>query len=262
MKKLRFNEIDFSISESHSILAALLFNESSGNIVFDYARGFGDGDIDGASWEPDIIGSVLDFSGSSKVIIESDEVILPVDNFSLLTRIKFNGNGSVETVWAAYDGATDLHSHLYRDASKIIHIALGDGASVVDIPFNTAVDSGEWVDIGIAWDAESTVIKGYINGIEDVSSTANINLVSSLTEDILIGQKPGMVPEQFDGRISFLYIWDKSVTETEFRRLNTYPYLIFKNDTLINVLLSKSTSIYISHTIHKGVGEGVGVGVG
>ena len=261
MKILRFNEIDFSISESHSILAALLFNESSGDIVFDYARDFGDGEVDGATWESDIIGSVLDFSGNSKVIIESDDIVLPTDNFSMFARVKFNGDGAVETVWAAYDGATDLHSHLYRDASKIIHIALGDGLSVVDIPFNTAVDAGEWVDIGIAWDSDSTVVKGYLNGIEDVSGVANLVLKASLVEDILIGQKPGMVPEQFDGRTAFLYIWNKSVTGTEFRRLNTNPYLIFKKDNLSNILSSNITPIYVSHTIRKGIGEGVGVGV-
>ena len=264
MKINRSNEINFAKSITQFIIGAWVCIENSGKILFDYSKNSVDGILDGNTlFDSDIFGSVLKFSGNSSVIIDSSKFVFPQEVFSLLTRVKFNNIGNIETIWSAYDGAADIHSHLYKDDFEIIHISLGDGASVVDKTFSTIVNANEWIDIGIAWNSESNIIKGYINGIEDFSDTIDLTLKSSLIENILIGKKPGLVDNQFDGNITFFYVWNRCVNNTEFKILNIDPYFIFKNDQLINILLSDlKEEILLSRAICRGVGEGVMVGIG
>jgi hypothetical protein len=264
MKINRSNEINFAKSITQFIIGAWVCIENSGKILFDYSKNSVDGILDGnISFDSDIYGSVLKFSGDSSVIIDSSKFIFPQETFSLLTRVKFNNAGNIETIWSAYDGAADIHSHLYKDDFEVIHISLGDGASVVDKTFSTIVNANEWIDIGIAWNSESNIIKGYINGIEDFSDTIDLTLKSSLIENILIGKKPGLIDNQFDGSIAFFYVWNRCVNCTEFKILNIDPYFIFQNNQLVNILLSDlKEEILLSRAICRGVGEGVMVGIG
>jgi hypothetical protein len=264
MKINRLNEIDLTESIAQFIIGAWVCIENSGEIVFDYSKNSVDGILDGnASFDSDIYGSVLKFSGDSSVVIDSSKFVFPQETFSLLTRIKFNNTGNIETIWSAYDGAIDIHSHLYKDDFETIHISLGDGASVIDKTFSTIININEWIDIGIAWDSESNIIKGYINGIEDFSDTIDLTLKNSLVENILIGKKPGLVDNQFNGNITFFYVWNRCVNNTEFKILNTDPYFIFQNDQLINILLSdEQEEILLYHTVGRGIGEGIMIGIG
>ncbi|UCE39293.1 MAG: LamG domain-containing protein [Thermoplasmata archaeon] len=81
------------------------------------------------------------------------------------------------------------------------------------ITSSTTLSSGQWYHAAFTHDADTTISKIYINGVEDASGSGG-NFVDS-TLPLKIGADQLFLPHYFDGDLDEVAIWDKALTSDE-----------------------------------------------
>src|SRR4030043_378147 len=229
--------IDKSNAYSRGLIGVWVCNDGTGNTVFDATSFENNASFYGTpQWVSTIQGWALYLDGSSQLRIDSAPFVFPTENFSVLIRVMPLQTGSAEAIWSAEDNTDDRHSLIYRDASDYFHVSLGDGTNVADAIFSGTSPINQFTDIGLSWDKVDGLLRGFRDGFEEASTSFDYTLKSSISNPIIIGNRPISPLYPFTGNISLIYVWNRKVKEREFFQLHSDPYLIFDKDLLYAVL--------------------------
>lgn len=102
-----------------------------------------------------------------------------------------------------------------------------------DTNFFTTYSTGEWLFVAATWDYNggSRVIKLYVNGAEDPSSSRNTDNISTLGNDtgsFGIGDGPAS-NFALDGKISYVHVYDRALSIEEIQEIQEKPGSIAQN---------------------------------
>ena len=198
-------------------LVLLRFNESSGDIAYDYSGN----DNFGTAYGPGIvsgrIGNARGFDGTHKhILIESDS------SLSLTNQFTFEAWVQIPTTIDTADrviigkGKSNLATayQLSLTMAGKLHIYLDNDTSVVGLESNDVLQSGRWNHVAVTYDGSD--LRLYINGAENGSTTTANHILNS-TEPLFIGKAlANSADDYFNGEIDEVRISSIPRTPTEF----------------------------------------------
>jgi hypothetical protein len=239
------------------------FDEGSGNVAYDLSDYTNDGAINGGpEWVVGKIGAALEFDGSDDYVDCGNDPSL-------------NINGKI-TVAAWVKTTSTAHGYFVSKGTawdEIGHYAIGQEYNVpltfqfeiagsggaVELDSNIAVNDGQWHHIAGTYD--ETVIKVYIDGVEENTMTGSNSLTGSAVGGLTIGQRGG--GNIIGGIIDEVRIYNRALTEPEILAAmeggEGYPYALGPNpadgsyyeDTWANISW-RPGDFAISHDVYVG----------
>jgi len=251
---------------SRGLIGVWVCDELTGSVIYDSTDNQSDAIINGSpSWIATTEGNALYLDGSTQLEITADSIDLPTDGFSILVKVLPSRTGAAEAIWSAENTLTDRHSLLYRDITDIFHVSLGDGINVEDLAFSQISTKDEWADIGLTWDFSNKVLRGFRNGFEDAISTFDNKLQSAIFNPSIIGGRSIAPFNNFQGAISFIYLWNRQLEKSDFRYLHSDPNAIFDNKVVMWALFDsyfQAQVLYYPGSEIESTGVKIGIGEG
>jgi len=169
---------------SRGLVGLWLFNEGSGNKVFDLS---GNGNIGTFNniWTPSKFGSGLLFANGKYVNCGNNSTLKPgAGNFSAFAWVRFDSSGSTYQVVLSKINNNTFPGFYIRLAESTMKItfAIGDGVNSASAYSGTII-YGTWYQVGIVVDKGSTTgLKAIVNG--NIIGTANPTAVGDIDNDL------------------------------------------------------------------------------
>ena len=210
-----------------NLIACLLMNEGSGDKVIDVS---GNNRIitlmNSPNWIP---GPAIDFDGSTQYGSSTWTDFDGRNGFTVIARVNPDSvDSSEDTIIGKYDyGGGKREWRLLRYEDDIRWFIGEDGTynSAREEVAATVLTVGKWVDVACIWDGANTKI--YIDGILKTSDTYGTGLYYS-DSPILIGiAGNGSHVHYWDGKISFIYIFNRALAASEIAGLYREPFCMF-----------------------------------
>lgn len=233
-KPIRGTRLDIGHRLSRGMVLYYLLNEGTGGNVFDSSLNGNHGTINGAIWDVDTVGSVLDFSSdyiriTDKPSIEPTRITIGAlikpdsrPSYAKIVSKDYRGDGSWADPWVSYT-LSPSHSTTGKPS---IDITTGGVLTTVTSP--DALTNGVWYYIVGTYDGAE--IKIYVNGVEKNSAnkTGDIDYSGGATQDLVIGTRsPYNLGEYFDGMGGLVYIINRALLAQEIALLYQEPYAMF-----------------------------------
>lgn len=208
-----------TLNRSHPLAKGLVgcwvFNECTGETVFDLSGNGNNGTITGADWCAD----GLDFS--------NDYISIP--------SLDFNANTKDYTLVISFSrDKSTTYEYLFdqRDANDDgFNLRFVNGYIWSQLNGYDAKSSSTITDTNTHQAAASMDRDGngqiYIDGVADGTSVALNSEAMSITSGLCIG-KSTFEPDFFDGQIYYAYIYNRALAASEVAELNADPYQMFK----------------------------------
>lgn len=193
-----------------------VFNEKSGDKVFDLSGQGNDGTITGADWVP----NGLDFVETNSDYINCGQVISGYP-FTLMALVK-PSTISQEAILSVSAGNVATYHAILIDANKAT--ARSYDGTIYDANSDIVVD--ELYSIVGVWTSASSR-KLYINGefaTEDTGTESGIGYTTTK-----IGVSADSTPwGYFDGLMQYAYIYNRALSPSEIAELHRDPYAMFQ----------------------------------
>lgn len=231
-KPLLGNRIDPEHPLSKGLVGAWLFNEGSGNRIYDLSGNGNDGvtqniDFVDGGWRPGRTGHAFLFDGLNDYIDCGSNRSLDVDTaITIGAWINKNTDDIHEAIVAKdkhYGNDSDCYSLRITDVNKF-SLALRIGAGNPLLHSNaTILVADEWTHVIGTYD--NSFMKIYVNGQLDNENPQVGNLNVNNAIDLIIGDrsvKDGL--RAFDGLIDVPYIWNRALSAQEVQDLYINPY--------------------------------------
>ena len=227
LKPTRGIRLNKSHPLARGLVGCLLFNEGSGNKVFDLSGNGNTGSlVADTHFVPGKFGSALDFDGTGDYVNLGDSPSLNFStSLSAFAWIKTSDTTNEQVIFesrqqsGAYNGwrlrITNEHIVLLIDTSDGTFGATEGTIDIVD---------GTWHHVGITWNG--TDMKGWVDGVADVdiSCTGTISKV----QDTYIGYGQGQGPIYFNGLIDHAMIFNRALSASEIALLYREPFCMFE----------------------------------
>lgn len=211
-----------------------VINEKSGNKIFD-CSGNQDrylGDFVNVTWIQGVTGPALYFGGANNYVKLQQWDGGPI--VSLVARVKFEqAIGADEQIATADSSGSALRIFQFRRSStgRLQFIVFVGGAPIT-ITGGTILATGLWWDVAAVNDGVQSHI--YVNGVSDAVpvNTGNMDMGGA---DWSIGIRSqvvnwaGGLVEDLEGRVEFLYRYDRALNESEIKKLFVNPYCLFEH---------------------------------
>lgn len=213
------------INKTHPLAKGLvgcwIFNEATGNKVFDLSGHGNNGTINGADWCAD----GLDFNGTTDNInVGTDTIYDNTDALTIVTLIKIDTFDET----SGYDGrviANYIDSSNYyilginNENMGITFRIMSDGNVKQEEMRNNQIDM--WYSVAAVFNGNEAKI--YINDVQG----QNTNGLSAGTQTGLTICSRGDGRGHVNSRISYVYIYNRALSTDETRQLNVNPYQMF-----------------------------------
>lgn len=211
-----------------NLVVALPFTENIGP-VYDHGpyRGVGGAaTMSGPTWSLGPFGRQVTFSGAAEYI-ELGEAIRAQINppISIVAWIQHDGTAS-DRAFVGWAGSTSTGTNGYVLRLDTTHhlVLLKENVSIVGTD-TTVVPSNVLTQVGLTYNGEN--VQFYVEGAPTANpaSTTTFSFSADFRFQISGQQNASLTP--FDGSIAALYIWNRILSASEIRGLNTNPYLIY-----------------------------------
>ena len=241
IKPFRGIELDKTHPLARELIGCWVFNEKTGNTVFDLSGNGNSGTLVGT---PDWTYGGLDFDGANDRISVADD--------SSITDI-FDGGGTIVVLFKADTRGENLYGRLIQKGTTntegfelYMNPTLSGNYGKLRLKHNFNTTSGTWeqtsylIPVGtnetthFAVTYDNSAIANdpinYINGISVAVSeigTPSGTRVSDSSEVLYIGDRDSF-DRCFDGIIYYIMLWDRILTAEEVAWLNREPYAMFQ----------------------------------
>ena len=217
-----------------------LFNEGSGNKVFDLSGNGQTGTITGASWGSGQLGSILDFGTSGDTYYAQSAKNIGISgsaNRTLIVRFRTTDttNAMYMAGWGTDAGSLQEFTIL-RDANDatndVVRIAINGGNRLWDWPTSDFAN-GNWHTIAVVLNGTNTSdIIGYGEGVPLTISSTNDQTLNTLNNQFMVGAFPVGLKNPFAGGISYVIIYDRDLSASENALLHREPFCMFERDPI------------------------------
>ncbi|MFZ2148721.1 MAG: LamG domain-containing protein [Sedimentisphaerales bacterium] len=208
---------------SRGLVGLWLFNEGSGNKVFDLSGNGNTGTFAGNTvWVPGKFGSALSFDGTTDYVgVGSNSIlILSGSNLSIVASIKTSDIGN-RLIFGAYQPSNPYSGYAFRiNASKLGYFSSAFGSWV---EANSSYADG--VQHIVAFSLNGTSCSFYRDGVFDGTQTSAAP--ASYTGNKAIGARNDG-NYSFLGTIDFIMIFNRVLSASEIAQLYREPFCMFE----------------------------------
>jgi hypothetical protein len=208
------------------------FDEGSGNTAYDLSNYTNDGTINGGpKWVAGKIGAALEFDGSDDYVDCGNDPSLNInDRITVAAWVKTTStaHGYFVSKGTAWDETGHYAIGQEYNVPMTFQFEIAGSGGTVELDSNVAVNDGQWHYIVGTYD--DTVVRVYIDGVEENSSTGTNRLTDSAIGGLTIGQRGGNI---ISGTIDEVRIYNHALTEGEILGAmeggEGYPYALGPN---------------------------------
>lgn len=227
IKPTRGLQLNRSHALARGLVLALAANEGTGKKVFDFSGYNGSkATFNGnAAWVAGNRGWSIDFSSSGSDYIKINPTLgfgtsgTFVWSALLDSIISFGGHISIK------DSSAANCLYIFNNLSNIVRAMHYNTADSAVIDINTAVSTNKWMTIAYTWSPSAG--KLYLDGVlkaQDASITGTLRIPS----EIWIGSERGSTNRGLDGRISYVYGYNRVLSQEEIGQLHKQPFAMFE----------------------------------
>ncbi|TAL48239.1 LamG domain-containing protein, partial [archaeon] len=179
-------------------------------------------------------GSCLNFDGIYSFVNISNSPSLSVtDALTISAWIRTNDavNSNTERI-VQKGGGTSMYDFFIQETNKLRTILTLDTGQA-NIFGNTALSANTWYHVVTTFSNATGLLKIYINGIEDVSTTVSGKITTN-TNPLIIGAFRGLPTDlqKFNGIIDDVRIYNRALSADEIKRLYQSTSINLKSDFL------------------------------
>ncbi|MHC4533816.1 MAG: LamG domain-containing protein [Planctomycetota bacterium] len=239
------------------------FDEGSGNVAYDLSDYTNDGAINGGpEWVAGKIGAALDFDGSDDYVDCGNHPSLNInDKITVAAWVKTTStaHGYFVSKGTAWDEIGHYAIGQEYNVPLTFQLEIAGSGGAVELDSNVAVNDGQWHYIVGTYD--ESVLKVYVDGVEENTMTGINSLTGSAVGGLTIGQRgSGNI---IGGIIDEVRIYNQALTEPEILAAmegsEGYPYALGPNpadgsyyeDTWANVSW-RPGDFALSHDVYFG----------
>jgi len=238
------------------------FDEGSGNTAYDLSNYTNDGTINGdPKWVAGKIGAALEFDGSDDYVDCGNDPSLNInDSITVAAWLKTTStaHGYFVSKGTAWDETGHYAIGQEYNVPMTFQFEIAGSGGTIELDSNVAVNDDEWHYIVGTYD--DSVIRVYIDGVEENSGTGTNRLTDSTVGGLTIGQRGGNI---ISGTIDEVRIYNRALTESEILAAmegsEGYPYALGPNpadgsyyeDTWAN-LSWRAGDFALSHDVYFG----------
>lgn len=193
-------------------------------------------------------GNCLSFDGvNDKVSFNNQVIPVGAKTISLWLKTSHPGPGALIIMennagWTARHGTA-----LMMQANGVARIQSTKGTggtSRFNVYGNTAINTGEWVNVAFVWDGttNTNAIKIYIDGVLDGQGTSPATETANASYNLTVGVDAAFNTSFFDGEMDEVRIWNRALTETEIR------------DNLCGKIVGNETGLVAYWNMNEGTG--------
>jgi len=227
-KPFRGMQIDKAHPLARGLVCCLVLNEATGGTAFDLS-GYGDhGTIIGADWA----GDGLDLNGTSDYIDMGTNILVNPSAISMVVRAKADSLTVDQRLITRFGGATGVNAQfiLWMDTggagdgwalairnSTDDQVTIGDDSINATTDFQTIVGTCE----------NNGNAKIYVDGTESDSAAFSGQIHPGIV-DLWIGAMDLETDQFFNGKIEYVYFYDRAISPEEVAYLHREPYAMFQ----------------------------------
>jgi len=226
-KPLRGMQLDKSHPMVKGMVGAWVMNEGSGSHLQNHASGFLHGSINtNTSWAP---GS-LEFGSDGRVDCGTDDLVGGSEGITVVAGIRDDGSNSFGRIAdKSYNGQFAFY---ITDTNRLGCAFVTDTGSIddfADLSMSQLI-AGQEYSVAFRWSGAIDYIQYFIDGMHEASADASIagNTVATSSAPFYIGNHVTF-NRDFLGRIRFVYLFDRALTDAEIALLHREPYCMFDN---------------------------------
>lgn len=223
--------LDWSNTLNSGLTAFWLFNENSGDKVYDLSGNSNTGTFNNiafpstptSGWNPGILGPAVNFDGIDDYISVPSNPVFNSATGTIAARVKTTTIGTAEYFCLIFPD-TNNFIWLFRDnLNKLSLYVVVGGVYVIDMQAVAAMNTTEWYHVAVV--QNGTAAKLYINGvIQNLAGTNVGNWSSGFSAwPVFISAVGGGL----EGVVDEVRIWNRVLSDTEILSLYTSPYDMF-----------------------------------
>lgn len=226
------------------LIGCWLFNEGSGNKVFDYSGNGNHGTITNVAaqsatsgWNAGPDGAALLFDGSNDTALIPESLTLSPECITVFERVKFNAfTNTFNSLWTKQKTSSPYGSaHLVKNTGKIA-LYIRDTA-VTDYHYDGTgthtLSTGQWYNLSFTYDKQKAI--GYVNcEVDGIINAAGkgLSVVSTTTD---FNGSTAYASRCFNGLLSEVLIYNRALSAAEIAYLNAFPYCMFDFQNMVNM---------------------------
>ena len=229
-KPFRGAQIDKTHPLSKGLVCCLIFNEKTGNLVYDLSNNNNNGTINGPDW----VTEGLDFvTANNDYITIGDRASLDISgDHTIIASINTSTNTIRQGIYGKYLSPTFSIRGAGGDPGELAYYNTNTGWK-----YSTgAIDNNLFSSVGVVVDANAGG-NFYIDGQDAGGSW--VDATTGLTpnnNDAEIGRDYALYT--LDGILSYVYIYNRALAPWEISWLNREPYVMFERPILNTALLT------------------------
>lgn len=230
----------FKLNRTHplaqGLLAAWVFNEGGGSTVYsccDIANG-----VFHSTYPPTWEAYGLDFSSDPRNGVQSTSppTALPQCVAAGLQLGGVSGSLGIANAKVGSASAQCLLADRYDGHIAIIPTESGSAGRMTTTVF------APWIQHNVVGLRES--LKVYVDGNDEAVEVDTNNYSGVIDNVYTIGSRePGSYSRGFEGKLSYVYFWDRELTPVEIVSLNANPYQIFEPLFIPSVVISTGSTL-------------------
>lgn len=144
-------------------------------------------------------------------------------DISVLSRVKYNNTTSDH---ALFDINNQILVFFADTASSNLRTAIFAGSTTFGA--SGGLPSGEWVDFGAKANSAANLGSTYINGVKDIDNQGIGGGVWENSANWGFGANFSAAGKESNANYEFFFLWNRELTDAEFKSLNNNPYQILK----------------------------------
>ena len=230
-------QLDFSNPLNNGLAALWIFNEGTGNRVYDLSGNANNGTLINiasppttiSGWNPGRLGPCISVDGINDYINVGQPPSLMFTG-AMTVEAWINPRSVVEDYRIiAKQGISGSRSWNLVSPTKPYFQISSNGTDIFYVQCASSINVNEWTHL-VAVYIPSVALRIYKNGILDGENTTSIPSSQYINNgmDINIGRRPdGLIEHQFPGSISKVSIWNRALSTQEIKQLYINPYDMF-----------------------------------
>jgi len=245
---------------ARGLIGCWLFNEGSGNKVFDLSGNGRSGILVGAyAWGAGKFGSGVDLDGSSaygKVTNSSAFEFGSGDSWSVLAWVNADTFGTMRNIARLDEGGTDRDLWLFRyNDSNQLQITFGDSAGTLHTSTSTTtITTAGWHQVVCVVNGGQDKVYLYIDGIEEANDTDTSSSWSTTPDPLGIGayigtNGTGTPKEFFSGLIGHIMLYNRALSASEISQLYRKPFCTFEWGTTPELMFVSEVVVHLAGSI-------------
>lgn len=227
--------LDLSHPLSQGLVGAWLLNEGGGALVNDLAnRAFGTL-TNTPTWESGLIGSEIKMVRASAqfVNVGNPSALQTLDDITILCSYRLDAliGGTTAQELVTKDGAAGNRGYVFEvkeTAGQGVRFYINGGAGADLIKESRTPVAGDDRQVAASYRKQDKKIDLYVDSKNVATGTATTSGIPSVTVGVRFGRRGDeLSPDNFNGRIRYVYIWNRRLEASEVMALYIEPYAMF-----------------------------------